>query len=103
MPMTLITAKQHIQAAANGDLAALQKILEASATGDLAPHVAGTAIAASAAELNKLVGAGAVVASGTTAAKIVDPAGGGTVDAEARTAINLIIDALEAFKVSALA
>ncbi len=32
---------------------------------------------------------------GSQTAKIDDPAGGGTVDAEARTAINAIIDALE--------
>lgn len=51
-------------------------------------------------ELNKLSGAGAVVASGTEQSKINDPAGGATVDSEARTAINSIIDALEAFNIS---
>lgn len=78
--------------------------------------LAGTAITSTAAEinildgvtankdeLNKLDGAGAVVASGTQASKINDPSGGTTVDAEARTAINAIIDALEAFGISASA
>lgn len=60
-------------------------------------------VTATAAELNKLDGAGAVVASGTQAAKINDPTGGATTDAEARTAINAIIDALEAFGISAAA
>jgi len=60
----------------------------------------GTVITATATELNKLASAGAVVASGTTAANIVDPTGGTTVDAEARTAITAIIAALEAFKIS---
>ena len=41
------------------------------------------------------------VAAGTQAAKINDPAGGVTNDANARTTINLIIDALEAFAISA--
>lgn len=50
-----------------------------------------------------LTTAGDAVASGTQAAKINDPAGGATVDAEARTAINAIIDALEAFGISASA
>lgn len=44
---------------------------------------------------------GNAVASGTQAAKINDPSGGATTDAEARTAINAIIDALEAFGISA--
>lgn len=61
----------------------------------------GTAVTSTAAELNKLDGAGAVVASGTQASKINDPSGGATTDAEARTAINAIIDALEAFGISA--
>lgn len=43
------------------------------------------------------------VASGTQVAKIADPAGGATTDAEARTAIGKIIDALEAFGISASA
>ena len=45
--------------------------------------------------------AGSAVAAGTQAAKINDPAGGVTNDANARTTINLIIDALEAFAISA--
>lgn len=40
-------------------------------------------------------------ATGTQAAKIADPAAGTTVDAEARAAIVSIIDALEAFGISA--
>lgn len=60
-------------------------------------------VTATAAEINKLDGVGAAVASGTQAAKINDPSGGATVDTEARTAINSIIDALEAFGISASA
>jgi hypothetical protein len=76
--------------------------------------ISGTAVVASAAELNildgatvttaelnKLDGSGAVVASGTQAAVIADPTGGTTTDAEARTAINAIIDALQAFGIVA--
>lgn len=58
-------------------------------------------VTATASEINKLDGVGAAVASGTQAAKINDPSGGATTDAEARTAINAIIDALEAFGISA--
>lgn len=58
-------------------------------------------LTATVAELNLLAGAGAVVASGTQAAVIADPAGGATTDAEARTAINSIIDALQAFGIVA--
>lgn len=58
-------------------------------------------VTASAAEINKLDGAGAAVASGTQASLIADPADGTTVDAEARTAINAIIDALQAFGIVA--
>lgn len=61
----------------------------------------GVDLTASAAELNKLDGAGAVVASGTQAVLIADPTGGTTTDAEARTAINAIIDALQAFGIVA--
>jgi len=60
-----------------------------------------TQVTATPAELNKLDGTGAVVASGTQASKINDPSGGATVDTEARTAINSIIDVLEAFNISA--
>jgi len=63
--------------------------------------IGGTTVTSTAAELNKLDGAGAAVASGTQASKINDPSGGATQDAEARTAINAIIDALEAFGISA--
>jgi hypothetical protein len=62
---------------------------------------AGTQITATATEINKLAGSGAIVASGTQASKINDPTGGTTVDTEARTAIGAIIDALEAFGISA--
>lgn len=58
-------------------------------------------LTADATELNKLDGAGAVVASGTTATHIADPSGGTTQDAEARAAIAAILDALEAFGIVA--
>lgn len=59
-------------------------------------------VTASAAELNKLDGAGAVVASGTQAAHIDDPTGAATdQDDEARTAIASILAALEAFGIVA--
>lgn len=61
-----------------------------------------TGLTASADELNKLDGAGDVVASGTAAAHIADPAGAVTdQDDEARAAIGSIIDALEAFGIAA--
>lgn len=44
---------------------------------------------------------GKITADGTQAAKINDPSGGATQDAEARTAINAIIDALEGVGISA--
>ncbi|MDA3834268.1 MAG: hypothetical protein PF495_12825 [Spirochaetales bacterium] len=56
-----------------------------------------------AAELNKLAGSGSTVASGTQQTHVADPAAGATVDAEARTAINAILDALEAFGINAAA
>jgi hypothetical protein len=59
-----------------------------------------TAVTASPVEINKLDGAGAVVASGTQASKITDLANDATGTAIA-TAVNAIIDALEAFKISA--
>jgi hypothetical protein len=43
---------------------------------------------------------GTAAAPVTTQAKIADPASGGTVDTQARTAINAIIDALEAFGIT---
>ena len=43
----------------------------------------------------------AAVANGTQVSKISDPAAGGVIDAEARTAINAIIDALEAYGIAA--
>lgn len=60
----------------------------------------GTQVTATAAELNKLDNAGAIVATGTQAAHIGDPTGGTTVDTEARTAIASILDAIEAFKIA---
>lgn len=48
----------------------------------------------------KLYNVGDPVASGTKVTKIADPADGTTVDAEARTAIAAIIDALEEFGIS---
>ena len=59
------------------------------------------AVTATKDEINKLDDAGAVLASGTQAALISDPADGTTVDAESRTAINSIIDALQAFGIVA--
>lgn len=58
-------------------------------------------LTASAAELNKLDGAGDVVASGTAVAHIADPAGAATdQDDEARAAIVSILDALEGFGIA---
>lgn len=64
-------------------------------------YISDVAVTATAAELNKLDGAGAVVASGTRAALIADPTEGTTIDAEARAAIVAIIDALQAFGIVA--
>lgn len=44
---------------------------------------------------------GTTLASGTQAAVIADPTGGSAADDEARTAINAIIDALQAFGIVA--
>lgn len=63
-------------------------------------EINGEAITATAAELNKLSGSGAAVASGTQAAAIADIA----VDANGTaiaTAVNAIIAALEAFGITA--
>lgn len=82
----------------------MKKIVNAPSTFDTSDlEVLDTlsAMTASAAELNLLAGAGAAVASGTQAAVISDPTGGATTDAEARTAINAIIDALQAFGIVA--
>lgn len=48
-----------------------------------------------------LMGSGVTVATGTQASAIADPTGGATTDAEARTAIASIINALEAFGIVA--
>jgi ribulose 1,5-bisphosphate carboxylase large subunit-like protein len=44
---------------------------------------------------------GQVIASGTPAGILADPSGGETIDAQARTAIEAIIDALQAFGIIA--
>jgi hypothetical protein len=54
-----------------------------------------------AAALANLGIAGSTVASGTQAAAITKPTGGTTTDAEARAAIDAIIDALAAFGITA--
>lgn len=59
--------------------------------------IAGSAVTATATQINKLVGAGATVASGTTVAAIVGVSGGAVIDAEARTAVNSILTALRAW------
>ena len=75
---------------------------ESAATLDITKLAIGsTAVSATAEEINLLHGSGAAVASGTQAAVIADPSGGATTDAEARTAINAIIDALQAFGIVA--
>lgn len=107
--MNMTELKAAINQAENGSLDDLGKVLRAIANGDVqladgdfvTLTLGGTQVTATAAELNKLAGAGAVVASGTQAALITDPAGGTTTDAEARTAINDIIDALQAFGIVA--
>lgn len=108
--MNLHELKAAISAAERGSLSDLGKVLRAIADGDVqiangdfvTLKIGGTTITASAAELNKLDGSGAVVASGTTAALIADPTGtSGDVDSEARAAIADIIDALQAFGIVA--
>lgn len=94
-----------INNAERGSLTDLGKVLRAIVNGEVTLGngnfdtltLGGTQVTASAAELNKLTGAGAVVASGTPVTHIADPAGGSTTDTEARAAIAEIIDALEAF------
>lgn len=80
-----------------------ERIVDSAGTGRADPEELSVldGLTATVTELNKLGGAGAVIASGTQAAKINDPSGGATTDAEARTAINSIINALEAFGISA--
>ena len=62
--------------------------------------IAGTAVSASAAELNKLDGAGAVIASGTEESLISDIATDANGTAIA-AAVNALIDALQAFGIVA--
>lgn len=107
--MNLTEAKQAANNAGNGSESDLRNVLLAIldgtvqiADGDFVTlTLGGTQVTATAAELNKLDGAGAVVASGTQAAVIADPSGGATTDAEARTAINALIDACQAFGIVA--
>jgi len=61
---------------------------------------AGTSVTATAAELNKLASSGAAVASGTQAALIAD-LGTSATGTEIATAVNAIIDALQAFGIVA--
>jgi hypothetical protein len=77
------------------------KINDVAVTSTAAELNALDGITASVAELNKLHGAGSAVASGTQQTLISDPSSGSTGDAEARTAINTIIDALQAFGIVA--
>jgi hypothetical protein len=65
--------------------------------GDQALMIDNVEVTASAAELNKLVGSGAKVASGTVGTAIAAPTGGATIDAQSRTAITSIIAILGAF------
>lgn len=51
--------------------------------------------------VNGVAISGAKIANGTQHALISDPTGGATTDAEARTAIGAIIDALQAFGIVA--
>lgn len=64
--------------------------------------IGGTAIAATAAEINKLASSGTVVASGTPVSHIADVGGtatgtDATIIGNLQTAVGAIIDALEAF------
>jgi len=58
-------------------------------------------LTATAAEINKLDGAGSIVASGTQHAHVADPTGGSVIDVEARAVLALVLDALEAFQINA--
>lgn len=113
MTMTASEALDHIAAAERGNLTSAAAVLRAMRNGELFNALSGgvTASAAelnkldgatcSTSELNKLTGSGALVASGAQQAAITAPSGGGTVDAEARTAIGLILTALAAFGITA--
>ena len=65
--------------------------------GDGALLLDGAPLTASADEINKLEGAGETIASGSAVAHIDAPSGGSTIDAEARSTIESILTALEAF------
>ena len=70
--------------------------------GDQALMIDGDAVTASAAELNKLDGAGAAVASGTQAAAITNvPTAGSATAAANATAINSLLAAARAFGIIA--
>jgi len=62
--------------------------------------IGGTTVSATAAEINKLSDSGAVVASGTQAALIAD-LGDSATGAQIATAVNAIIDAVQAFGIVA--
>lgn len=73
----------------------------AGATGYFTNYGGGIAFTAASGNITVTANTGTVVLSGTNrASKISDPSGGATQDAEARTAINAIIDALEAHGIS---
>lgn len=76
-----------------------ERIVDSAGTGRADPAELSIVLelTASVEDLNKLDGSGDVVASGTPVANIEDPTGGSTEDAEARAAIEAILDALEAF------
>lgn len=62
--------------------------------------IGGTAVTATAAEINKLDGVGAAIASGTQAAVIADITDSAT-GAQIATAVNALIDAVQAFGIVA--
>jgi hypothetical protein len=114
MAITKETADHLIRSAAAGSAADMEKLLRALVAGDFV-YVGGTEVTATAAEINKLDGAGAVVASGTQEANITDASTAHALNAtfsdtevEAAlnalgTKINSVIAALEAFGITASA
>ena len=102
--MTAALIAQMIDAAINND-PRIQYYSEAAlaflAATNSAEQLVAMTISATTDEINKLSGAGEIVASGTEQPHVDDPVGGSTIDLEARTAINEIIDSLEAFGITA--